>query len=400
MKALAIGSLLCLLLASSASAQVRVGDIRGPGGRGLERRLPGALESAGVQVEDGAATELTGTARRRGRRLRLEVTLDGPSGQESFDVDARSVRRLLRDTASEVADRVLDADPPAPVERDPVAPAPRESRPDAASAPATGASADGDDAPNRDDWADPAMEYAVGLATLSRQQSFQDDLFDRVGEYALPVAPAMSFSATWFPARHFVAHPLAGLGLTGRFFGACCVQSSTEDGESSFDTTIDELSLALVYRMRLLEFLRVEGEFGVGQARFEVGATGPAGPESARRPVPPARYLSLRPAAAVWLDLPLHLSIRAGVGYRAVVDSGALSYAQWFPGSSTVGVDASLEVRWRFDKWFAVRAYGQYTGYFTSMDPQPGDALVVAGASDEWTTFGAEFVVVMPGVPQ
>ncbi|MFK7989444.1 MAG: hypothetical protein AB8I08_25735 [Sandaracinaceae bacterium] len=381
------------LTAGTVHAQVRVGDIRGPGGRALERRLPDALEAAGVRVEEDAPAELTGTARRRGRRLRLEATLRTGSREEPFEVTARSVRALVRDTANEVADRLGDAEPSEP---EPIEAPPPESRP----APTSTATASTTAPSDEGAWAAPAMEYAVGLATLTRQQSFQDDLFDRVGEYGLPLAPAMSFSATWFPARHFVAHPLAGLGVTGRFFGACCVRSSTPDGETSFDTTIDELSLGLIYRVRLLEFLRVEGEFGVGQARFEVGAPGPASPGRARRPVPPARYVSLRPGLAVWIDLPLHLSLRAGAGFRSVVDSGALAYEQWFPGSSTLGWDASLEVRWRFDKWFAVRAYGQYTAYSTTIDPQPGDALVVAGASDEWTTFGAEFVVVLPGVPQ
>ncbi len=383
-----------LLVTASAHAQVRVGDIRGPGGRALERRLPTALEAAGVSVQDDAEIELAGTAQRRGRRMQLSATLRRGDQEEAFQLSARGARRLVREAADAVASRIaaFDAEAPeAPPAREPT-PA-RASTADATPTPATSSAPAASE-----DWADPAMEYAVGLATLSRQLSFQDDLFDRVGEYGLPLAPAMTFSAAWFPARHFIRHPLAGLGVTGRFFGACCVQSSTEDGETSFDTTMDEMSFGLVYRLRLADFLRVEAELGAGQARFEVGAPGPAGPERVRRPVPSARYVYLRPGAAVWIDLPLHLSVRAGAGFRAVVDSGPLAYAQWFPGSSTLGWDAELEARWRFDKWFAVRAYGRYTAYLTTIDPEPGDALVVAGASDEWTTFGAELVVVMPGV--
>lgn len=393
MRALGLGLLLLVLAPSVAGAQsVHLGRIRGPGGARVRSELEAALRESGVTVAPDAPATVSGRLVRRRRGYRLRLRLSQGAVAERFQVQSRRRSELVRSALARIRYRLRD-------DRVAIEPvvigAASEDRAVPERSPAPSASPA---APRPRDWAgEDALELSAGLDWMARSLGFTDDLFDRVGEYELAGAPVVTVSARWFPAHHWTSHPLAGFGVEGQAFGALGVSSATADGNASFATTIDSWRAGLVYRVRVAEPVRVEGMVGGGEARFRVEPTGPRNPSSIADPIPAAHYRYLRPALAGHVELGAGFSVRAAVGWRAVLSSGQLGHEGWFPRSFTTGMDLSLEVRWRFDRWFALRAHASYERYVSDLRPEVGDVRVAGGAGDEWIRAGADLIVILPG---
>ncbi|MGE3629824.1 MAG: hypothetical protein AB7P00_07920, partial [Sandaracinaceae bacterium] len=97
--------------------------------------------------------------------------------------------------------------------------------------------------------------------------------------------------------------------------------------------------------------------------------------------------------------LPIGFSVRAEVAWLAVLGTGRMDDADWFPRSSTTGVELGGAVAWRFDRWFSVRLFLLHSRYISALNPEPGDFRVVGGSLDTWTRGGAEFGFIVPGMP-
>lgn len=389
--------------AAADGPAVEIERIRGAGGRAVERALGEALSEEGVVLTDGADVRITGRIRRSGRRQRRRYRLDLAVHHRDEVERVRVVRRRTGRLTAAAVDRLLPILRAAherarelearPVEAPPVeAPRrlPASTRPEPV-APET--------PPFEPGYGENALELAVGVEWLARHLSFADDLFDRIGSYQLDAAPAVRVAMRWFPARHWTSHALAGLGVEAQARGAFGISSTTPDGGGTYETSIDDWRLGGVFHGRLVELLQLEASLSYGEARFRIDPLGPTNPGSAALPLPSVRYRYLRTAVGADVDLLEGLSVGGGAGWRAVLSSGQLAYPEWFPRSSTTGVDMNLRVTWRFDRWFAVRAYVQHIRYLSALNPEPGDARVAGGAQDEWTTAGVELVSVLPGMP-
>lgn len=386
--------------AAADGPAVEIDRIRGPGGRAVERALAEALSERGVEVTDSAEVRITGRVRRTGRRQRRRYHLALTVHHRGDEVErVRVVERRPGQLTPAAMDALLpilqtarerEQELEAPAVEAP-ARAVRQVRPEpvAPDPPPTFQSGDGEN----------ALEFAVGIEWLARHLSFNDDLFGRIGTYRLDAAPAVSVAARWFPARHWTAHALAGIGVEAEARGAFGISSTTPDGGGTYETSIDDWRLGGMFHGRLFDLLQLEGALSYGEARFRIDPLGPAHPGSPVEPLPSVRYRYLRTAVGADVDLVEGLSVGGGVGFRAVLSSGQLAYREWFPRSSTAGVDLRLRVTWRFDRWFAVRAYIQHIRYISALNPEPGDARVAGGAQDEWTTAGVELVSVLPGMP-
>jgi len=248
------------------------------------------------------------------------------------------------------------------------------------------------------------LEYAAGIDWMTRTLSFRDDLYDRLGRYDLPAAPVLSVGARWFPGAHVSSGWLSGLGVSGSFQGAFGVTTSLPSSgvgrePSTLSTTVDQFTIGLVYRVRFLERISVEAALDYGEARFRVDPDGPSRPGSAGAVIPSVHYHFVRPGLAIGVRLPVGFGLRGALGWRGIVDAGPLTNDEWFPRSSATGLDLSIGLSWRFDRWFELRVHAEHVRYLTDVSPEPGDALVVGGMADEWTRAGLELAVIIPGVP-
>ena len=82
----------------------------------------------------------------------------------------------------------------------------------------------------------------------------------------------------------------------------------------------------------------------------------------------------------------------------AVFEAGRLDDADWFPRSSTSGVEVGGRVAWRFDPWVGVALSLSHARFISALSPEPGDPRIVGGALDEWTRGSAALVIYVPGV--
>ncbi len=105
--------------------------------------------------------------------------------------------------------------------------------------------------------------------------------------------------------------------------------------------------------------------------------------------VPDTRYRYTRLGGAIGVPVGERLQVVADAGYRMLSTSGDLASADWFPWASGAGVDASVGADIRVTG--AIHAYirGSVRRYFFAMNPEPGDALVVGGAIDQYLGLAA-----------
>ncbi len=79
-----------------------------------------------------------------------------------------------------------------------------------------------------------------------------------------------------------------------------------------------------------------------------------------------------------------NLNIYAGAAYRAVVDTGAISGAAWYPGTTAQGFSANLGLGYRLPLGFEVRADVGTEMYFLDFHASPDDPMAVGGAVDQY----------------
>lgn len=416
---LSIGALALALAAAAAPASVaeaqtvHVGRVRGPQGRTMARRLEQGLEGAGFTLTDSADIEINGRVRRQGRQIvfALDIVRDGETGRvrhtgrrpaEVVQAAVEEIRALFPADggggASSSEDPPDEPDEPAPAAAASTAPAPAAS---SAPAPAPGGS-------NPLDGARDALEVWVGGGVVGRAQSFRGDLLDTVGSYRLDAAPILNARFRWFPLWHLTNSPLLGIGVQGSAFGAIGLSSerATNDTPESLGTTLTEVTFGLVYKLPIIELLTLEASLDYAQSTFRVDSVGArridedGGQLDTRgEAIPDVVYDQLRPRLAVELNLPLGFGARVDAAYLAVLSAGRLDDADWFPRSSTGGVEIGAAFSWRFDRWFAARLYFAHARYISSLSPEPGDDRVAGGALDEWTRGGIELAFIVPGTP-
>jgi hypothetical protein len=105
--------------------------------------------------------------------------------------------------------------------------------------------------------------------------------------------------------------------------------------------------------------------------------------------VPDTRYRYVRLGGAVGVPLGSRVNVTADAGYRMLTTSGDLASTTWFPWATGDGVDASLGVDVRVTQTIHAYVRGSVRRYFFAMNPEPGDALVVGGAIDQYLGLAA-----------
>jgi hypothetical protein len=105
--------------------------------------------------------------------------------------------------------------------------------------------------------------------------------------------------------------------------------------------------------------------------------------------VPDTRYRYTRLGGAIGVPLGSRIHLLADAGYRMLSTSGDLASTTWFPWATGDGVDAMLAVDVRVTRTIHAYVRGSVRRYFFAMNPEPGDALVVGGAVDQYLGLAA-----------
>lgn len=327
-----------------------------------------------VDAPSAADVELASRFRRARKRWRGEVRLTATRGGETESVRrvgrrwasvlkplSRAVERALSrmtPTAGATAD-----DPPLPatgaVEPASAPPAPAVER--AAQAPSSSSGPAG-------------LRLEAGLGVRMRFLRYRDDAFGALRPYDLGGVPQVALAAEYAPG---LAGALSGLSVYGDGRFVFATRSEDPDG-NVFPTTAWAISGGGRYRIALGRW-GVFPELGLGHDRFSLqDADGGQTPE-----LPSVAYTFLRVGAGLGYEAgAFHLGLSAG--WRPILSAGGILGDDWFPRGGAQGLDLTASGTRAIGEAFAVSLRLNLTRYFFAFRPEPGDARVAGGATDQY----------------
>ncbi|UQA55526.1 hypothetical protein [Polyangium aurulentum] len=227
-------------------------------------------------------------------------------------------------------------------------------------------------------------EYEVG----GRRVGYTDLVIENLRTYDVMGAPVLALSAEVYPAARSKLPVLRDIGVVLGYAGAVGLDASLPDG-TTMGTSWHRAEAALRGRLRIGDkpsapLVMVSAGYAFASFVFKA-------PDSFAAQVPSVTYHSLRFGADGRVPLG-PVALRAGAGYRLPLSAGAL--LERFRDGSAGGIDLMLGVAVPIAKGFEARAGAEYTRYFYSFFPNPGDPYIAGGALDEYVgiKIGAAYV--------
>jgi hypothetical protein len=237
------------------------------------------------------------------------------------------------------------------------------------------------------DEATSIFKVGIALDLAGRWYSYHDGLTSNLRPYSVFPAPFLALSGEVHPAATTGIVVLKDLGVRARFGHAFGLKSSTKDG-SPIDTQWNRFAVDLHYRLRTGEGDAPVLGAGLGfeWIAFWFNDAGAIASE-----VPTVSYKNLR----VGLDarFPIgRVAIGVDAAYLAPVAAGAVY--ERFTSPSVKGIDLGLKLGIGLAAGFQAELGLDYTRYFASFGPNPGDAYVAGGALDQMLAMrlGAAYV--------
>ncbi len=235
--------------------------------------------------------------------------------------------------------------------------------------------------------ADP-VQVDVEFGTAARQFGYKDSVFGTLRRYSLDTAPVARAELALYPLKlRAPKSPDAfswSLGLAGS--GELIFASDTDQrGDASFTTRSDATALGLRVRAKSRHSIVLGADY-VSRS-FAVRGSGRPAPA-----VPSVDYRSLAlRLGGTWLGLGT-FAAEGDVAFHAVFGTGQLGSAEWFPNSSSYGVEGAARVFWRLGS-VAPFVGVRWIRYVHALNPKVGDARVAGGAQDDYVlmTVGLRF---------
>jgi len=194
--------------------------------------------------------------------------------------------------------------------------------------------------------------------------------------------PGLEIAAEVYPATTADIVVLSDLGLFVRYNHFFGLSSKTND-ERVFGTTYNRLNAGLRFRYRIGDrddnpvVLRASGSGGFLNFTFDPED---AGATAIANEVADAEYVFMR--VGVDARIPIgRFSFMPSFGYLGTLEHEGL-YSR-FKEASVGAIDMGIGAAVVLDAGFEILAGLTYTRYFSSFEPQPGDAYVAGGALDE-----------------
>jgi hypothetical protein len=423
------------------------GQFRSAMGR---RGLPGgkigfALSSPGMKkmvlgivrktVEgEKMAGAILGRARAGRGGLEMVLVFQGPKGDPSLDTAAplkgnadaqkKSIADTLAPVYNELGVTAPEPEPepkPEPKPEPDIGPKPKPEGPDEGEEEEEeeddkGDKKDGEFRPNR-----PGAELFniyVGAEFGGRFFDYSRSEVDTANlrPYDVFGVPGLHVAGEIYPFATLGIVVLSNIGLTVSYMHAFGLDSQTEDGVYLFGTNWNRFGAGLRYRQPLVEnaglpvILGFNGSFHFQNFTFD--AESEQAPEIIDE-IATVKYLYMRGGVDARIPIVEWFALAPSFGFIGTLNSGEeepgacqddnpldtepapdCHLYERFRDPSAFGIDMGLYVAFVIGKGFETRAGVEYTRFFSSFNPEPGDDYIAGGALDQYLALrvGAAYV--------
>jgi hypothetical protein len=239
-----------------------------------------------------------------------------------------------------------------------------------------------------------ALDLAVGPRLMSRSLSWTPQVQGLRG-YTLGNAPSLGASLAWYPAAHFRGGLVSNLGLAASLEYTPGLVSQTSDG-SRYPTSASDFWAGARGRL-LFGGAQVSLTLGGGQQVFVFHSQG-AAMRSNLADLPDVGYTYARAAVDLRAELPAHLAVMVGGGYRYVIGAGDTNYliqsSSYFPNSKFFAFDVMAALGWRPIPLLEVRAGFDLRRYQMSAGT---NNYMVTSAVDQYLSLGGQVALLLDG---
>ncbi|WP_437784966.1 hypothetical protein [Sorangium sp. So ce1097] len=246
-----------------------------------------------------------------------------------------------------------------------------------------GADGEGDDAGGddrggkrkRNDINSALFSVELGVEFVGRWFDYSDPRTNNLRPYSVFGQPALSIAGEVYPLASTDIPVLKGLGITAGYARALGLNSAVGDGDP-ISTTYQRINLGLRERLSIGDASQLGINAGLRFVTFDIEA-----PAALAATVPNASYTLFR----LGLDgrFPLGpVALGLGADYLLPLSSGPVY--ERFKGPSVQGIGAMAGVMIPIATGIEGRVLLEYARFFSSFQPEQGDAYIAGGAIDQY----------------
>lgn len=221
--------------------------------------------------------------------------------------------------------------------------------------------------------APPRIRVAVAGQPFWRRLRYNDDLRDVTRSYDL----AANAIGVELAVRPLSGQPGLSLFATGLL--AVGVNGSRTSDGTEYATGASEWSAGAGYAGQL-GAVQLGARAGYGEHRVRIADDPAPGAEL----IPDVAYRFARAGLDARAALAPRWHLVAAAGGRYLLATGDLTGADWFPRATGHGVDGALGAGYALARRVSLHARAEVRHYFFAMNPEPGDPMIVGGATDTY----------------
>lgn len=227
----------------------------------------------------------------------------------------------------------------------------------------------------RNDINSALFSVELGVEFVGRWFDYSDPRTNNLRPYSVFGQPALSIAGEVYPLASTDIPVLKGLGITAGFARALGLNSAVGDGDP-ISTTYQRINLGLRERLSIGEASQLGINAGLRFVTFDIEA-----PAAIAATVPNVSYTLFR--AGLDGRFPLgSVALGLGADYLMPLSSGPVY--ERFKGPSVQGIGATAGVMIPIATGIEGRVLVEYARFFSSFQPEQGDAYIAGGAIDQY----------------
>ncbi|WP_437624560.1 hypothetical protein [Sorangium sp. So ce1151] len=215
----------------------------------------------------------------------------------------------------------------------------------------------------------------LGVEFVGRWFDYSDPRTLNLRPYGVFGQPAISVSGELYPLASTDIAVLKGLGITAGYARALGLNSAVGSGDP-ISTTYQRINLGLRERLSIGEKSVLGISAGLRFLTFEIDA-----PADLARTVPNVSYTLFR--AGLDGRFPVG-SVALGLGAEYILPLSSGPVYDRFTGASVQGIGALAGVMIPVATGIEARLLVEYARFFSSFQPEQGDAYIAGGAIDQY----------------
>ncbi|WP_438008671.1 hypothetical protein WME89_08195 [Sorangium sp. So ce321] len=215
----------------------------------------------------------------------------------------------------------------------------------------------------------------LGVEFVGRWFDYSDPRTLNLRPYGVFGQPAISVSGELYPLASTDIAVLKGLGITAGYAQALGLNSAVGDGDP-ISTTYQRINLGLRERLSIGEKSVLGISAGLRFLTFEIDA-----PADLARTVPNVSYTLFR--AGLDGRFPVG-PVALGLGAEYILPLSSGPVYERFTGASVQGIGALAGVMIPVATGIEARLLVEYARFFSSFQPEQGDAYIAGGAIDQY----------------